>query len=192
MPLALALVGFVSLGLPDGLLGVGWPSIRASFDLPLDALGPLLLAAACGYLLASIASGWVVGRVGLGLWLALSSVLMATGLFGVALAPAWWFMIGLALAIGAGGGAMTRPERLPGASLWLRVLNWLHACFGLGATVGPFIMTTVLQLSLSWRWGYAWSPWSRSPWHWPSWRRTASGTSPRPTALPTPTARPYR
>jgi fucose permease len=156
LTVALALVGFVSLGLPDGLLGVGWPSIRASFGLPLDALGPLLLTAACGYLLASVGSGGAVRRIGLGFWLALSSALMAAGLFGIALAPTWWILVVVALAIGFGGGAIDA-----GLNAYLalchgaRVLNWLHACFGVGATIGPFIMTTVLQVGWSWRWGYA-------------------------------------
>ena len=72
--LILVFVGFISLGLPDGLLGVAWPSIRQTFGLPLDALGALFLTTVCGYLAASLTSGWVVQRIGVGLLLALSAL----------------------------------------------------------------------------------------------------------------------
>src|SRR5919202_1315490 len=75
--LALVFVGFISLGLPDGLLGVAWPSIRHEFGLSIDALGALLIVTMIGYLLASLSSGWIVERIGVGLLLALSCLLTA-------------------------------------------------------------------------------------------------------------------
>jgi MFS family permease len=62
----IAFVAFVSLGLPDGVLGVAWPSICRTFALPLSQLGVLLSAAAAGYLASSFASGWLVARIGVG------------------------------------------------------------------------------------------------------------------------------
>jgi fucose permease len=76
MLLAIALVAFVSLGLPDGVLGVAWPSIRRSFGLPPSQLGSLLAAAMVGYLLSSFSSGVLVARLGVGRVLLWSSVLM--------------------------------------------------------------------------------------------------------------------
>ena len=64
--LGLASLGFVSLGLPEGLLGVAWPSIRATFGLPIDALGMLLATFASGYFVASAINGRVLARFGVG------------------------------------------------------------------------------------------------------------------------------
>ena len=155
--LALSFVGFVSLGLPDGLLGVAWPSIRASFDLALDALGPLLVATTTGYVLSSFASGRILARMSVGALLALSCLATATSLLGYALAPAWWVMVGCGLLAGLGAGAIdaglnTHVAMHHGA----RTLNWLHACYGVGAASGPVLMASVLMLGLPWQRGYAW------------------------------------
>ena len=68
----LAFIAFVALGLPDGLLGVGWPSIRAGFGVPLDAIGLFLTAATIGYMTSSFLSGWLLSHVGIGRVLAAS------------------------------------------------------------------------------------------------------------------------
>jgi sugar phosphate permease len=101
--LALSYVGFVSLGLPDGLLGVAWPSIRARFGLELDALGPLLVATTAGYVFASFSSGRVLAHMNLGALLAASCAATATSLLGYAFAPAWFVLVGLALPDSAAG-----------------------------------------------------------------------------------------
>lgn len=154
--LALAYVGFISLGLPDGLLGVGWPSIRQTFGLPLDALGALLTTAAIGYLVSSFGSGWVLTRLSVGALLALSGLATATTLLVYALTPAWWLMVTVGLMGGLGAGAIDAGLNTYVATHHsARTLNWLHAAFGLGATLGPLVMITVLQNDLPWRWGYA-------------------------------------
>ncbi|MGH6690079.1 MAG: hypothetical protein ACREF4_05295 [Gammaproteobacteria bacterium] len=79
---ALAYLGFVSLGLPDGLLGIAWPSIRATFGLPLDALGGLLVVFTTGYLASSFSSGWLLARMSAGSLLALSCAATALSLTG--------------------------------------------------------------------------------------------------------------
>lgn len=153
--IGIAYTGFVVLGMPGGLLGVAWPSVRASFDLSLDAVGGLLMASTAGYLLSSFSSGFLVSRLGVGNLLTASSLLAGAGLLGYALAPAWWVMVLLGVSAGMGGGAIdaglnTYFATNHSASL----MNWLHACFGLGATLGPVIMTAALNLGRSWRWGY--------------------------------------
>jgi MFS family permease len=71
----LAFLGFVSLGLPDGVLGVAWPSLRRSFERPVDHLGLILLATMAGYLVSSFAGGALVARLGVGRLLASSGAL---------------------------------------------------------------------------------------------------------------------
>ena len=72
MLIGLAYLGFVSLGLPDGLQGVAWPSIRATFGLRIDALGALLVMFTAGYLGSSFACGWLLRRMAVGTLLTLS------------------------------------------------------------------------------------------------------------------------
>src|SRR5437868_11069978 len=91
--LGLASLGFVSLGLPEGLLGVAWPSIRASFGLGLDALGLLLATFASGYFVASALSGRVLERFGIGTVLAGSCALTGISLLGYSAAPSWGAMV---------------------------------------------------------------------------------------------------
>src|ERR671933_2792714 len=104
--LVMASLGFVSLGLPEGLLGVAWPSIRASFDLPLDALGLLLATFATGYFVSSAASGAALGRLGVGTALAASCAMTGCALIGYAFAPAWSTMVALGGVLGLGAGTI--------------------------------------------------------------------------------------
>ena len=154
--ITLAFVAFVSLGLPDGLLGVAWPSVRRDFSVPLSQLGSLLLASMCGYLTSSFFSGVAIMRMGVGWLLVASSACMVVALGGYALAPAWPVMVALAVLNGAGGGAIDGGINVFAASKFSpRVMNWMHGFYGVGATLGPVLMTAVLARGASWRWGYA-------------------------------------
>ena len=154
--ISLSYIGFVSLGLPDGLHGIAWPSMRASFQLPLDALGTLLVIFTLGYLLSSFNSGRLLARLGIGVLLALSCLATAISLLGYALAPGWWLVVGWGLLAGLGAGAIDAGLNLYAATHFsARMVNWLHACYGFGATSGPVLMTGILDSGHAWRWGYA-------------------------------------
>jgi fucose permease len=153
--IGLAYVSFVSLGLPDGLLGIAWPSVRAFFQLPLDALGALLVMFTTGYLLSSCSSGWLLERLNIGTLLALSCLATALSLLGYALAPWWWFMVALGTLSGLGAGAIdTGLNTFAATHFSPRLVNWLHACYGIGASSGPVLMTSVLNMQRPWQWGY--------------------------------------
>jgi fucose permease len=153
--IALAFVAFVSLGLPDGVLGVAWPSVRATFNRPLSHLGVLLACGTGGYLLSSFLGGQFVRAVGVGTLLLGSSLLVAVSLAGISLAPTWAMMVGFAVVGGLGGGAIDAGINTFAASRFsARVVNWLHACWGIGASTGPVLMTAVLARGMSWRVGY--------------------------------------
>jgi fucose permease len=154
--LVLSYVGFISLGLPDGLLGVAWPSVRATFGLPLDALGALLLTSTSGYVLSSFLSGRILARVTVGTLLAASCLLTATALLGYAVAPAWWVMVVLGSLAGLGAGAIDAGiNTYVATNHSARTLNFLHAFYGLGTTSGPLILTSILAAGLPWQRGYA-------------------------------------
>lgn len=153
--LLLAYIAFISLGLPDGLLGVAWPTLRADFGRPLDSLGLLLIASTTGYLASSFFSSRIMARLGVGGLLAASCAATGAGLLGYTVAPSWWFMLPLGFVAGLGAGAIdaginTYIAAHHGESL----MQWLHASFGIGITLGPIIMTTGLNLFGAWRAGY--------------------------------------
>ena len=151
----LAYTAFISLGLPDGLTGVAWPSIRATFDLPLDALGALITTATVGYLVSSFSSGRIVARIGVGWLLVLSCLATAISLLGYWGAPLWAVMVGLGLLLGLGGGAIDAGLNTYAAENFsARTVNWLHASFGLGAAIGPILMSGVISAGRSWRLGF--------------------------------------
>lgn len=151
----IAFLSFIALGLRAGLLGVSWPSIRDTFSLSLDAVGVYLIAAMLGYLLTTSISGWVSVRIGLGRYLFLGCAIAGLGFLGQALAPAWWILVCLSFIASAGVAVIDS-----GLNTYFALnqsageMNWLHACFGLGGTLSPIIMTTAITLSGSWRWGF--------------------------------------
>lgn len=151
----MAYLAFVALGMPDGLLGVAWPSIRDSFSVPLDSAGLLLSAFVAGYLISSISSGPLVSRMGIGKLLAASCAVTGTGLIGYTVAPHWWMMILLGSVAGLGAGAIDSGLNAYAAAHFnAGLMQWLHACYGIGITLGPVIMTSALTFMHSWRAGY--------------------------------------
>jgi fucose permease len=154
--MGLAYLSFVSLGLPDGLNGVAWPSIRAHFSLPLNALGSLLLLFTVGYLASSFCSGRLLEFMSLGSLLALSCFATALSLIGYAISPTWWVMVALGAIAGLGAGGIDAGlNTFAAIEFSPRMVNWLHACYGVGAATGPIIMTRVLAANHPWQWGYA-------------------------------------
>jgi fucose permease len=151
----LAYVAFVALGMPDGLLGVAWPSIRNGFSIPLDAIGMLLSVTVAGYLTSSFLSGPLITRWGVGSVLAASCAMTGVGLIGYTLVPAWWMMVSLGILSGLGAGAIDAGLNTYVASHFGEgLMQWLHASYGVGVTLGPIIMTLSLTTLNSWRIGY--------------------------------------
>lgn len=147
--------GFILLGLPDGLLGVAWPSMREMYGVPLEAFGVLLLPSMLGYMITSAISGRLIAWRGIGTFLLVGSVLRTVGLLGFALAPTWELLLVAHLIFGIGnGGVDTGFNTFVASNYSAGRLSWLHACFGLGATIGPLLMTAILTASLGWQAGY--------------------------------------
>lgn len=151
----LAFIAFIALGLPDGLLGVGWPSIRDGFAIPLDAIGMLLAASVVGYMTSSFMSGYLLARVGVGRVLAVSCLLTGLALIGYTIVPVWWMMVLLGVFAGLGAGAIDAGlNTYVAAHFGEGLMQWLHASWGIGVTLGPIIMTLGLSAINSWRPGY--------------------------------------
>lgn len=155
--IVLAFIAFVSLGLPEGLLGVAWPSIRESFSKPLDSLGVLLIAIMAGYLASSFMSSRLIVRLGVGRLLAASCAATGAGLIGYTLVPAWWMIVASGILTGLGAGSIDASlNTYVAANFGKGLMQWLHASWGIGITTGPMIMTAAISRFNDWRWGYVW------------------------------------
>jgi fucose permease len=153
--LVIAYLGFISIGLPDTLVGVAWPSVRTEFGLRQSAVALIFFGAGCGYFLSSFSVGKLLESLGVGLLLAGSSALVALSAFGYGLAPAWALFAACSLLYGLGSGAIDAGLNHYAAHHFsVRHMNWLHASWSLGATLGPLIMTAAIASSGTWRAGY--------------------------------------
>jgi len=149
-------IAFISLGLPDGLLDIANPRIRATFEVEPDLFSLIFVTGVMGYSLSGFFAGQLVQRLGIGLLLSGSCFMTALALFGNAVAPAWiWFVL-LGLAGGAGAGAIDAGlNTYVATNHGPRMMFWLHAFFGVGVTSGTWLMSLVVNSGKTWRLGYA-------------------------------------
>jgi len=151
----IAYLAFISLGLPDGLLGISWPFMSLKLGVPLDALGVLLISFVAGYLTTSTTSGKILRIIPIGLLLAISSSITGLSLLAFAYSSHWYLVIIASFFLGSGGGAIDTSINVFAASRFsASVVNWLHAFYGIGATSGPFIITWMLLHDQEWNHGY--------------------------------------
>ena len=155
MVVVIAYIIFIFLGMPDGMLGVAWPDMRGGFGVALGQMGVLLAASTTGFLITSFSAGRLITGLGISRLLIITVILRGGALVAMGLAPSWLAMIAAAFVFGLASGAIDSGLNTYFAMNFSpRLMNWLHASFGLGATIGPIIMTTLLSMGLAWRWGY--------------------------------------
>ncbi len=159
-PTSLLLIAFLSfavIGMTGGALGVAWLSIQDTFGLGLDSLGFLLTASTTGRLITAFTSGRLIARMGAGPYLLVGCVLCSVGMLGFAIAPLWLLLLAAYFVFGLGAGVLDAGINTFIAPRYSASrLNWLHACFGVGLTFGPALVTAVvIDLGQSWRWVYA-------------------------------------
>lgn len=153
--LVLSYLAFISLGLPDSLLGIAWPFMSEKFQVPLDSLGVLLIAFVIGYLATSTTSAKILSIIPLGVLLAASCAMTGLSLFAFALSGHWVLVIIASFFLGSGGGAIDSSINTFAASKFsASVVNWLHAFYGIGATLGPLIMGLIMSQNKPWYDGY--------------------------------------
>jgi len=153
--LAIAYLGFISLGLPDPVAGVAWPSVREAFRLHQSSFGLIFMGLGAGYCVSAFFGGKLTHVLGLGNLLWISSALVAAAMFACGAAPAWGVIVAAAVVWGLGSGGIDAGLNAYVASHFsARHMNWLHACYSLGATLGPLLMTAMIVRLGSWRGGY--------------------------------------
>ncbi len=150
-----AVVAFVVLALPKSGLGTAWPAIRTDFDRPVGDLGTMLAVYIGAYGVASAVTGRMGDRIATWILGAGSAAAAAGGLLAFAVVPTWVPLVAAAGVVGIAGGALdTALNGYAAHRFTTGAMNLLHAGFGLGATIGPLVMSTVIDRGWGWRVAY--------------------------------------
>ena len=153
--LAIIYLAFISLGLPDALLGSAWPSMYVQFGVPVSYAGAISMIIAVGTVVSALMSDALTRRLGTGRVTAISVLLTAAALFGFSISSSFWMLCLWAVPYGIGAGcvdaALNNFVALHYAS---RHMSWLHCMWGIGASVGPYVMGYALSGGHGWPAGY--------------------------------------
>ncbi len=153
--LAVVYLAFISLGLPDSMLGSAWPSMFVDFDVPVSFAGIVSAIIAFGTIISSLASDRVTRKLGASKTTAISALVTALSLLGFAFSTEFWMLCVIAIPYGLGAGSVDAAlNNYVSVHFSSRHMNWLHCMWGLGAALGPFIMGSVLTGGLEWSSGY--------------------------------------
>lgn len=147
-------LAFISLGLPDGLLGAAWPSMYQALGAGLSWAGAVSMIISAGTIVSSLGSDWLNSRLGTGKVTAGSVALTAAALFGFSSCTAFWQLCLWAVPYGLGAGSVDAAlNNYVALHYESRHMSWLHCMWGIGATIGPIIMGRALAAG-SWQGGY--------------------------------------
>ena len=152
--LAVIYLAFISLGLPDSLLGSAWPTIRVDFDVPLSYMGIVSMIIAGGTIISGLMSERLTKKFGTRAVVAVSVLLTAIALFGFSTVGQFWQMCLWGIPYGLGAGAIdTALNNYVALYYNSRHMSWLHCFWGVGTIISPYIMSYALTHS-SWSGGY--------------------------------------
>ncbi|MFS0776892.1 MFS transporter [Neobacillus sp. 3P2-tot-E-2] len=153
--LVIIYLAFISLGLPDSLLGVSWSLMQLEFGAPLETAGLLFMTIAGGTIISSFVSGPVLNQFGTGIVTFVSVLMTAVALLGFHFTPSLFWLFICAIPLGLGAGAVdTGINNYVASHYKAHHMSWLHCFWGVGATMGPVIMAQFISGQHSWRSGY--------------------------------------
>jgi fucose permease len=153
--LVIIYISFISLGLPDSLLGSAWPSMYTGLGVPVSYAGIIALIIAGGTIISSLFSDLLVRKLGTGRITVISIGMTATALMGFSLAHSFTGLCLWAIPYGLGAGSVDATlNNFVALHYKAKHMNWLHCFWGVGATVGPYIMGVCLAGNLGWSHGY--------------------------------------
>ena len=153
--LAVIYLSFISLGLPDSMLGSAWPTMYPEMNVPVSYAGILSFIIASGTIVSSLMADRLIRRFGTGRVNAFSVLITAASLFAFSLSRSYVLLLFIAVPYGLGAGAIDASlNNYVALNYSSRQMSWLHCMWGVGATVGPYIMGAALTLGNSWRMGY--------------------------------------
>ena len=153
--LAIIYISFVSLGLPDALLGAAWPIMQVELAVPVSYAGIISLIIAVGTVISSLQSERLLHWLGTGKLMVISVAMTALAIYGFSASTAFWHLCFWAIPYGLGAGSVDASlNNYVAINYASRHMSWLHCMWGLGASIGPYIMGAALTGGLSWNTGY--------------------------------------
>lgn len=153
--LVIIYISFISLGLPDALLGAAWPTMYPQFDVPVSYAGIISMIIALGTIVSSLLSDRLTRALGTGKVTAISVAMTAAALFGFSVSNSFWMLCLWAVPYGLGAGSVDASlNNYVALHYSSRHMSWLHCMWGLGATAGPYVMGFVLSGGGQWNGGY--------------------------------------
>ena len=153
--LVLIYICFISLGLPDSLLGSAWPVLHEEICVPMSYAGIISMVICLGTILSSLFSDRLLRKFGTGKVTAVSVMLTAIGLFGFSISNQFWMLIVCAIPYGLGaGGVDAILNNYVALHYKAQHMSWLHCMWGVGASISPYIMSFALVRLDGWSYGY--------------------------------------
>lgn len=153
--LALIYICFVSLGLPDSLLGSAWPILHKEINVSISFAGIISSVICIGTIISSLFSNKLLTKLGTGRVTAFSCVLTVLGLFGFSISNRFWMLIVWAIPYGLGAGGIDAIlNNYVALHYKPQHMSWLHCMWGVGASFSPYIMSFSLVKLNDWSWGY--------------------------------------
>lgn len=153
--LVIIYLSFISLGLPDSILGAAWPSMYPGLQVPVSYAGILSMIIAAGTIVSSLQSDRLTRWLGTGKVTAISVAMTAAALFGFSVSSQFWMLCLWAIPYGLGAGSVDASlNNYVALHYESRHMSWLHCMWGVGATAGPYIMGLVLTGGGTWNLGY--------------------------------------
>lgn len=154
--LAIIYISFVSLGLPDALLGAAWPIMQMDLNVPVSYAGGISLIIAIGTVISSLQSDRLTKWLGTGKIMVISVAMTALAIYGFSVSTSFWQLCLWAIPYGLGAGSVDASlNNYVAIHYASRHMSWLHCMWGLGASIGPYIMGAALTGGLSWNRGYS-------------------------------------
>lgn len=153
--LAVIYLSFISLGLPDSLLGSAWPSIYGEFGVPVSYASIIFMIISAGTIVSSLQSDRLTRLLGTGKVTALSVALTAAALFGFSFSSSFWMLCLWAVPYGLGAGSVDASlNNYVALHYASRHMSWLHCMWGVGASIGPYILSYAMTAGQGWNMGY--------------------------------------
>lgn len=144
--LALIYIAFISLGLPDSLLGAGWPVMHAALGVPVSFMGIVSMVISGGTIISSLCSDALTRKWGTRTVTVTSVFLTVIALFGFSFSTRFWMLIAFAIPYGLGAGAIDAAlNNYVALHYKAKHMSWLHCFWGVGTIVSPFIMSFALK-----------------------------------------------
>ena len=153
--LAVIYLAFISLGLPDSLLGSVWPTIYQEFNVPVSYAGAIFMIISAGTIFSSLQSDRLTKLLGTGKVTAFSVLMTAVALWGFSISSSYWMLVLWAIPYGLGAGSVDASlNNYVALHYKSHHMSWLHCMWGVGASLGPYIMSFALLNGQTWNMGY--------------------------------------